>query len=680
MRPALFIIFLILSTSSLLGQSKREWIGYGDEAFKNEDYHSAAAYYKKIFDEDLRDGRKRVHPYETHRYRTIEKKDTSAKGEEASAKSRAVYVTRRIARSYLLGNAYDKAIEWHEKLMADSTESRPKDRVGYARALMEAGSYQKALQELQAFNEVAAQAGKKLMLKAQRLAQGCHFALDENVKNEGITVKETEGAVNDGSSDMAPRYTDEIGSLIFASARIGNKTEEEEEPRKARFTTDLYMAPKDPGSFEEAKNIGSPVNSPQLEGAAVLSIDKKKLYFTRCEKKDPTNCGIYLSRKLGGDWLKPMLLSENVNAEGFSSMHPMLAEGEKTLYFVSNRPGGEGKMDLWSAPLDARGLPGQPVNLGPTVNTPEDELSPYYSEKTNILFFSSEGHVGMGGLDIFKAHGQDSSWREPMNLRPPVNSPKDELYYTMDEQLEKGHFTSDRQSCDTCKDGSYCYRIYSYKGKPKLYKVEGTVYDQKSGDPIPNSLVTIKDVSEEQKPIYVTTDQNGHYEKQLQEGIQYFIKAQKVDHFGDAVSISTKKIDSSKTFHKDLHLERIPEEEVRIKGIRYDLDKATLREAAKKRLDTLTDFLQLNDNLVIEIRAHTDVRGSKDYNQDLSKRRAKSVVDYLIKKGIDPKRLKSKGFGESKPAIKNAETEEEHQRNRRTTFKTLRQDYKDITR
>jgi len=145
-------------------------------------------------------------------------------------------------------------------------------------------------------------------------------------------------------------------------------------------------------------------------------------------------------------------------------------------------------------------------------------------------------------------------------------------------------------------------------------------------------------------------------------------------------SPSTKDQDSSKTFHKDLYLKQIPKDEIRIEGIRYDLDKATLRESAKERLDTLTNFLELNDNLVIEVRAHTDVRGDKDYNMDLSQRRAQSVVDYLVKKGIDPERLKAEGFGESKPAIENAQSDEEHQRNRRTTLKTLRQDYKDITR
>jgi len=215
----------------------------------------------------------------------------------------------------------------------------------------------------------------------------------------------------------------------------------------------------------------------------------------------------------------------------------MLAEGEDVLYFASDRPGGEGKMDIWYAPLDNRGMPGEAVNLGSTVNTPEDEVSPYYSEKSGILFFSSEGHVGMGGLDIFKTHGQDSSWSEAMNLRPPINSPKEDLYYTLDEELEKGNFTSDRAKCDSCEGGDYCYAIYSFKGKPKLFKIEGTVYNKKTEEPIANSLVTIKDVAENLDPIYVTTDQNGHYEKQLREGMQYFIKAQKVDHFGDAVTI-----------------------------------------------------------------------------------------------------------------------------------------------
>lgn len=678
MRSLQLILLFSVCTSGLFAQTKQEWLEYAEQAFERGDHRTAASHYLKVLDEDVTDERKQVHPYQAHRHRGIEKGDSSEVDSGASRQvTRSLYVSRRIAESYHRAREYDKALEWYEKLQDIEDGMRTRDRLLYAEVLMEQGDHSKALEKLGILKAGIEEEG--LSRWAQRLIEGCEFALEEDVENETMRVKRTEGVVNEGTSDMAARFTDEIGSLIFTSARVGNRVGEDEEPRKGKFSTDIYMADLGSGAFDDAENIGPPVNSEDLEGAAVLSDDGKKLYFTRCDKEDPTDCGIYLSRKLGGRWLKPMLMSENVNVEGYSSKHPILAEDERMLYFASDRPGGEGKMDLWSVPLDARGMAGKPMHLGPKVNTSGNELAPFYSEETGILFFSSDGHTGIGGLDIYKTHGEDSTWSEPVNMRPPVNSPKDELYYILDDdRLEKGHFTSDRQPCDTCENTNYCYGIYSFQGEPNLYRIEGKVFAQESGEPIPNSLVTFKDVSGFRDPTYAITDEDGHYEKQLQEGVQYFIKAQKIDYFGDALSISTKNLEGSKEFRKDLHLELIPEKEVKIGGIYYDLNKATLRERSKEALDTLVDFLELNDNLVIEVRAHTDVRGPADYNKELSQRRAQSVVDYLVENGIDRERLKAKGLGETELKIENAQTEEEHQENRRTTFKTLRQDYRNL--
>jgi outer membrane protein OmpA-like peptidoglycan-associated protein len=285
----------------------------------------------------------------------------------------------------------------------------------------------------------------------------------------------------------------------------------------------------------------------------------------------------------------------------------------------------------------------------------------------------------MGGLDIFKSHYDEdnSTFEFPKNLGTPINSAKDDAYFIMDKTQYKGFFSSDREPCE----GGHCYDIYEFINEPIIFDLKGYVYDAETNDPIPSALVTIKDVHGDDEPLYVITDEKGYYFTELKPDMEYFLKAQKNKYFAQSANLATKGKTETTHFEQDFYLNKIPAGEIEIEGIEYDFDKATLRPKSKEVLDKIVELLNLNDNISIEINAHTDSRGNDKYNLKLSKARAQSCVDYLISKGISKNRLKANGFGESQPLIpdeeinkltpKSPEWEAAHQKNRRTAFRVI---------
>ena len=389
-------------------------------------------------------------------------------------------------------------------------------------------------------------------------------------------------------------------------------------------------------------------------------------------------------------------LGPEVNLDGYQSVNPFITMDGKQMIFSSNRPGGLGGMDLWSIELDTNGNTlGEAVNLGLPINSELDEVSPYFHEVSSTLFFSSNGHTTIGGLDLFKASFNKESkvYGKPENLGTPINSEKDDAYIIWDRFLRKGFLSSDREPCD----GGHCFDIYEISNEPINIYLNGTVYDAETNDIIADAQVTIKDINGEFSPIILITDENGYYELELPQNSEVFLKAQKLKYFADAAAVDTRPYTVTTTLTEDFYLNTIPKEEIEIEGIEYDFDSDKLRPESMAILDKLYDFLELNNNIIVEINSHTDQRGSDKYNQNLSERRAKSCVNYLISKGLNPARLVARGFGESEPAflkdenkdyvlnengerivlteeyIESKPTEQEreelYQRNRRTAFK-----------
>lgn len=749
MRSVLLILFSLV-TSSGFAQSRREWLGYADEAFKSGDYASAAYFYQKVLDKKAAGSRDIVYPYDAKPWTKPEKvkdstgasfgiplipaefktadtdsnnvlseqevkaikekkaQDTTlnidlarldeyyASQNKATVKPdtaskqpknivttiRYTYVVHQVAESYRLSYDYNNAITWYEKSIQAKTNEFPDDLFWHAVLMMNRGKYDLATTELESYKKTI-DSTSYMFTRAEKMLLSCAYATDpENVK-QGFIVQELDSIINSGTSNFAANFFGDNFTLLFTSGRNGNKTPEDEE-ENARYYTDLYLTEDKGNGFSTPKALDAPLNSPFYEAAGTLSINGDLFFFTRWKGPGKKECAIYISKRLNNQWLTPQKMNANVNAEGFTSMQPSLSFDGTKLYFASDRPGGKGKMDIWVCPLDEAGNAGPAVNLGPRINTPESETAPFYHDKTTTLYYSSDGHVGFGGLDIYKAYAsdEDTLWSTPINMGMPVNSNRDDSYFVLQRDQRVGYFSSDRKLCESCTGGS-CYRIYKVEKEPLVFSISGKVFNSETNEPISNALLTFKDINSDLQPFYIITDETGAYTSMLREDMEFYIKSQKNHFFGDAATVSTKGLTESKSFEQDFFLMPIPAGDIVIPGIEYDYNSSTLRPQSKAILDSLVDFLNLNNNISIEISSHTDTRGSAEYNLNLSNERAKSVVDYLVSKGIAPERLIPQGYGETKPLIsdediakmkKPTDKEAAHQKNRRTAFRTTKED------
>jgi outer membrane protein OmpA-like peptidoglycan-associated protein len=465
--------------------------------------------------------------------------------------------------------------------------------------------------------------------------------------------------------------------LIFTSSRKGGVVADPEK-QDSRYFCDLYYSVREDTIWLRPVNFGRPVNTSLHEGAAVFTPDEVML-FTRWSDNKRDEAYIYMARTNGGRFYEAMKLGTNINRPGYKTHQPFVTPDGKHLYFSSNRPGGVGGFDLWMAPIDENGFIGDAVNVGEPVNSAADEFTPFYHEISNTLYFSSNGHKGLGGLDIFKSslNTDDSIYLPPINLNVPINSAMDDAYYITDKFGGSGFFSSDRKDCPS----GHCYNIYSFVNDPIKFDLEGYVYDNKTNDPIANALVTVRDVHEGDEPFYIVTNAEGYYRTDLKPNLEYFLKAQKNKFFAKAASVITKGFTDSHHFNQDFYLDNIPDGDIEIEGVEYDFNKATLRPKSMEVLDKIVDLLKINDNLSIELSSHTDARGNDDYNMKLSQARAQSCVDYLILKGINKRRVIAHGYGETRPIIpmaqiekmvdKSPEFEAAHQKNRRTAFRVI---------
>jgi outer membrane protein OmpA-like peptidoglycan-associated protein len=302
-------------------------------------------------------------------------------------------------------------------------------------------------------------------------------------------------------------------------------------------------------------------------------------------------------------------------------------------------------------------------------------------------------------MDVFSSKwDEDTDWfGNSVNAGAPINSSRDDSYFIIDESLQRGYVTSDRESCSECDSiynlSVHCNKIYEITKPEMKFFISGYVYDDATNEIIPGAKVEFKDVTYQWEHFELIADENGYYEQELIPNLELFMRASQKDYFADKALVFTLGATESRNFQQDFYLEKIPKGEITIEGIEYDFDSAKLRPVSEDILDNLIEFLELNSNLKIEIRSHTDERGNDAYNLDLSDRRAKSVVDYLVDHGIPRERLVPKGYGETKPAeIKHTDgnmvfltpefiyslsdedlQEEYHQRNRRTAFFVLEQ-------
>lgn len=430
---------------------------------------------------------------------------------------------------------------------------------------------------------------------------------------------------------------------------------------------DLYYSEKKTiVTWLEAQPVPGKVNGTYHEGPVAISADGKTMYFTRSH---------YTDRKLAkdeDDVSHLMLFRASLNGEGewddvrafayngldFSTGHPALSADGRTLYFASDRPGGHGGTDLWMSTDNGTGWT-EPVNLGPTVNTPGNELFPTING--NTLYFASTAHENMGGLDIFSTTVQHERWTEPENLGYPMNTPHDDFAFVMEAGGNSGYLSSDRSGSD---------RIHAFTLNERIFMLNALVMDSSNFLPhVEAKLVNVETLEENA----ALTDKDGRVMFPLAPESTYDLTVQREGYLAARKRISTKGLAVSDTLEARLNLLGIElNKPIAIENIYFDYDKWDIRPDAAKELDKLVAIIKENPDLSFELGSHTDARGGDIYNLVLSDARANSTVDYLIRSGADPARIKAKGYGEER-LVNNCGngakcTEEAHQANRRTEF------------
>ncbi len=457
--------------------------------------------------------------------------------------------------------------------------------------------------------------------------------------------------INSRESDYAPVFVaGRENEVIFSSTREA-ATSKKESKITGQDYADLFRATysvqrqrwEQPQLLDELMII----NTGEEEGAATLSATGDEMIFTRCryDKSQALGAELYSASLSGGSWSSPIRVQ--VVADSIVAAHPALSPDGSVLYFVSDKPGGMGGKDIWMAERSG-GTFTNPVNLGEPINTPGDEMFPYVRDNGE-LYFSSNYHIGMGGHDIFVARTNEEGEWTVENMGYPMNSPFDDFGIAFVQGENKGMFSSSRK-------GSRGDDLYFFEVPPKIFRVEGEVVDRETGGKIDGANVRI--IGTDGTNLRVRA-QDGAFKLNLQPETEYVFAAFREGYLRDKATANTIGLEESKDFRFELSLTST-EDPIRIENINYEFGSWELLPESETSLDTLVAVLMLNPTIIIEIMAHTDHVGSDQFNFELSQKRAQSVVDYLIEKGISPQRLVAKGYGETWPKTVTRRLAQEH--------------------
>jgi peptidoglycan-associated lipoprotein len=436
---------------------------------------------------------------------------------------------------------------------------------------------------------------------------------------------------------------------------------------------DLYQMEKDPnGEWLSPQLLQGDINGRYHEGPASFSADGNSVYFTRSNyfkrkmevnAENENNLKIFKASLVDGKWKN--LEDFPYNSDEYSCGHPSLSTDGNELFFVSDMPGGYGGTDLYKCVLTESGW-SQPQNLGPVVNTKGNEMFPYV-HSDGALYFSSDAHNSMGGLDVFLTYFNGEKWATPENLNVPLNSNKDDFAFSMNRDNKTGFVSSSRTKTD---------KMYSFEKNPPTFMLYGTAREKGTDKPVEGVTVELT-IAKLNKVVNAVSDKDGKFQVKLDPETDYDLYCTKFGCFSQTDELSTVGLKYSQDFFADFWVEPIViNKPIVLENIYYDFDKWDIRPDAALELDKLVRILKDNPTIEIEMGSHTDVRGNDQYNLVLSEKRAHAAVQYLISQGIDPSRLTHQGYGEKVLVNKCKNgvqcTEEEHQQNRRTEFKVTK--------
>lgn len=649
----IYVLFLLIVSS--LYSCKSAKLSDAEEKQRIGEYYEAAAIYRKVYTK------------------------TSPKKRDLRG-----YIAYRMAECNRLINNTGKATSaYMNAIRYDYPDSTVYLRMG--QMLQKTGRYPKAIKNYDIYME-----NDPSNLLAINGIQGCELAPGWKKNPTRYEVRRMD-KFNSRRGEFSPMLAgDKYDQLYFASSRSKDK-DAKVSAITGQNNNNLFLVKQDEkGAWLAPVELEDEVNTEYDEGTPSFSPDGNTMYYTYCaqDPEGPRTAEIYISTRSSAKWGKgtrATIVKDSVTALG----HPSISPDGKYLYFVSDAVGGFGGKDIFRARVAGNDF-GPMENLGEEINTPGDEMFPYVRDSVT-LYFASNGHPGMGGLDLFKATQDSTGKWKVENLGAPINSMADDFGITFAGKEERGFFCSNRN------DARGYDHIYSFERPTITIFIEGIVNDV---DEYPIEDATVRIVGKDGLNVKVPVKKDGTYRVELERDIRYVMMASARGYLNQNYELHTGPEEKNETYIVDFFLSPISKPVV-IDNIFYDFDKATLRPESKKALDEMIKMLNDNPNVTIELGAHTDRKGTDQYNERLAQRRAQSVVDYLIAGGIEAARLEAKGYGESVPKMINKKmakqfdflkegdvlTEEfilalppeqqeiADQINRRTEFKVLRTNY-----
>jgi OmpA-OmpF porin, OOP family len=521
-------------------------------------------------------------------------------------------------------------------------------------------SYDQAIQYLQQFLSFPV-SDPRLTDEANRLIDNVRFAgenIQQPVDFEPVKMSER---INEGPLQYFPVLTADEKKIFFTRR----------ESHLPQYDEDIYVSEKDSsGQWGFPFPISRMINTNYNEGTCTISADGKTLIFTSClGRRNYGSCDLFISYREGIDWTRPENMGPAINSSSWDSQPAISADGRR-LYFVSERPGGKGKRDIWASEINERGEWEQAENLGEVINTPEDDVSPFIHVNGQTLYFASKGRLGFGGYDLYSSEFRDGSWSDPVNLGYPINTPEDQVSLFVTTDGKTAYYSLDSWTAQ----GTPTSMIYYFKMPEKItvtnksYYVTGKIRDAETKEPL-KATVELMDVNENELISRVRSDSlYGEYTIVLTEGSDYALYVEKPGYVFESRHFTTPAGVDSGPVEMDFYLKKIEAgASTVLNNLFFDLDKYELKEQSIPELQRIISYLNNNPEISIEISGHTDNTGPAAYNMELSVKRAEAVYRYLAGHGIDPSRLSYKGFGQTDPAFPN-DSEENRSRNRRIEF------------
>ena len=563
----------------------------------------------------------------------------------------------------LLGLCYSKTGQLEEAILAHESAIKfggqskriPISYYALADLYFQVEEHEKAIQYSELY-KTEKQNDTKKIARLNKIIGDSQFVIEAKKHELAYNITPLGGKANYFKQQYFPVLTVDQQSIFFTGR---NKDE------------DIYVSRLDSvGEWSMPASLSPNINTPLNEGACTISADGRTLIFTSCQgRRGFGSCDLYITYRVGNDWATPTNLGPVVNGGGWD-VQPTLSADGRTLYFVSDRPGGMGGKDIWKTSKDDKDEWKEPVNLGYPVNTRSDEISPFIHVNGESLYFSSKGHIGMGGYDIYMSEMDGNEWSEPKNLGFPLNDHNDQVslyissdglkgYYTI-EKIVEGDWRSTLHSFDVPED----LRI-----KHRSVFTAGHVKDKMTGEFL-DADIKLYDLSTSKLISKVKSDKiTGEYTVVLSEGNEYGLYVERKGYLFADYSFELGKIESFNQSHLEVELQPIQEgAHMVLHNIYFDFDSFHLKPESHSELQVVYEFLKANRNVTIEIAGYTDDKGSYAYNKQLSSDRARSVYEFLINKKVPSRMLSYKGYGAQNFITLN-DTEENRAKNRRIEFK-----------